>query len=149
MTKVRNSVEQELTDLDDLVQPNGEENVDRDVGFDFLRDDAEADAPVENGARPHGSHGESSESMLASEEVKRFKARWGSVQGHFIDDPQRAVEQADNLVDVVIKQLTDSFAQGRDELVRKWDGGGEPPSTEDLRVVLRGYRALLDRLYRL
>ena len=75
-----------------------------------------------------------------------YRARWDVVQGGFIDDPNRSGEHADNLVDMVLKRLTDSFAYERDQLVRKWDHGADPVSTEDLRQALQGYRAFLDRL---
>lgn len=135
-----------MSDLDALIQPNGEGNVDTDVdvGFELMNDETAPDAATQqNGAQ--GSHGES---LLSPQEVTKYRARWEMVQGGFIDDPNRAVEQADNLVDMVIKRLTDSFTYERDQLVRSWDQGAEP-STEDMRVALQGYRALLDRLYRL
>ena len=53
---------------------------------------------------------------------------------------------ADNLVDVVLKRITEYFARGRTDLVRQWDRGNEPTSTEDLRIAMKGYRGLIDRL---
>ena len=52
----------------------------------------------------------------------------------------------DNLVDLVLKRLTGGFARERKDLVRTGDRGSEPTDTEDLRVAIKGYRALVDRL---
>ncbi len=93
-----------------------------------------------------GINGAPGEALLTPQEVTKYKANWDVVQNNFIDDPLRAVENADTLVDTVLKRLTDSFQYERDHLVRRWDHGGEPVSTEDLRLALKGYRAFLDRL---
>lgn len=93
-----------------------------------------------------GANGAPGESLLTPQEVTKYKANWDIVQNNFIDDPLRAVESADSLVDTVLKRLTDSFQYERDHLVRRWDHGGEPVSTEDLRLALKGYRAFLERL---
>lgn len=125
------------------MEPGQEGNVDVDIGFDLL------DEPVEDGAATsdNGRGSTQSEPLLSPQEVTSYRARWEAVQGAFIDDPRRAVEQADNLVDRVVQRLTDGFAEERDHLVRKWDHGPEPVSTEDLRQALQGYRAFLDRLF--
>src|SRR5207248_6830442 len=42
-----------------------------------------------------------------------FNARWTDVQTSFVDEPRRAVEQADALVSDVIKRIADSFGRER------------------------------------
>jgi len=115
-----------------------------DVGFDFL-EDVGAEAGEANGAatsRPRASRKDG----MTSEDVTEFRSRWADVQASFIDDPHRACEQADNLVDLVLTRLTERFAKERKELVLKWDRGHERTETEELRVAMKGYRALIDRL---
>jgi hypothetical protein len=126
----------------EAVEEGNVENGDFDVGFDYLDEEVEA-APQASENGQNGAHGEP---LLSPQEVTTYRARWDVVQGGFIDDPNRAVEHADNLADMVLKRLTDSFAYERDQLVRKWDHGADPVSTEDLRQALQGYRAFLDRL---
>ena len=46
----------------------------------------------------------------------------------------------------MLKRLTERFARERNDLVRTWDRGSEPTDTEDLRVAIKGYRGLVDRL---
>jgi hypothetical protein len=72
-------------------------------------------------------------------------ARWTDIQTGFVDEPRRAVEQADALVAEVIKRLANSFAEERIKLEGQW-GRGDDVSTENLRVSLRRYRSFFDRL---
>lgn len=114
-----------------------------DVGFDFL-EDVEADPGEGNGIQ--ATKASSSKDGMTSEDVAEFRARWADVQASFIDDPHRACEQADNLVDLVLTRLTERFAKERKQLVLKWDRGHERTETEELRVAMKGYRTLIDRL---
>jgi hypothetical protein len=77
--------------------------------------------------------------------LNQFKERWSEVQIGFVDEPRRAVQQADALVSDVIKRIADSFGSERAELERQWDRGDDV-STEDLRVALQRYRAFFSRL---
>jgi hypothetical protein len=74
-----------------------------------------------------------------------LRTRWQAIQVAFVDEPRGAVEQADKLVDEVLKQLADSFTRERSELERAWSGGSEA-STEDLRQAIRRYRSFFNRL---
>jgi len=112
-----------------------------DVGFDF-RGDADRQ-PEFNGATQRESP---LSDGMTEQDVTEFRARWSDIQASFIDDPHRACEHADNLVDVVLKRLTERFARERNDLVRAWDRGNDPTDTEDLRVAIKGYRGLVDRL---
>jgi hypothetical protein len=83
--------------------------------------------------------------LFSPEEAKDFRARWDAIQVSFVDEPRRAVEQADNLVAVTMKRLAEMFAEERAQLEGQWEGG-ENVSTEDLRVSLRRYRSFFGRL---
>lgn len=115
-----------------------------DVGFDFLENvDPMNDG---NGLQPDEAGSIDSSDGMTEEDVTEFRAKWADIQASFIDDPHRACEQADNLVDHVLKRLTERFARERNDLVRAWDRGSEPTDTEDLRIAIKGYRGLVDRL---
>ena len=86
--------------------------------------------------------------LFPENESKDFHKRWTDIQTAFVDEPRRAVEQADELVAEVIKRLADSFAQERSRLEGQW-GRGDNVSTEDLRVTLQRYRAFFDRLLKI
>ena len=62
-----------------------------------------------------------------------------------MDEPRRAVEQADSLVAGAMKRLAEIFADERGKLEGQWDRK-ESVSTEDLRLALRRYRSFFGRL---
>jgi flagellar biosynthesis/type III secretory pathway protein FliH len=69
-----------------------------------------------------------------------FRSRWSVVQQGFVDDPQKAVREGDELVAQVIKSLAETFAKQRATLE------GQRDSTEGLRLALRRYRSFFERL---
>ena len=83
--------------------------------------------------------------LFSAEEAKEFRARWDTIQGGFVDEPRRAVEQADSLVAGAMKRLAEMFAEERAKLEGQWDHG-DSVSTEDLRLALRRYRSFFGRL---
>ena len=83
--------------------------------------------------------------LLAQQQVDDFHSRWTTVQTSFIDEPRRAVKDADDLVLAAIKQLSDAFSNQRNQLERQWSRGDEV-STEDLRLALQQYRSFFSRL---
>ncbi len=89
--------------------------------------------------------GEASASLLARGDAADFRTQWESIQTGFVDEPRRAVEQADALVATLMQRLADTFSQERKSLESQWDRGDDV-STEDLRVALQRYRSFFDRL---
>ena len=77
-------------------------------------------------------------------DMDNFRGRWRDIQGDFVDEPRKAVEQANELVEQVIQRLTDCFCK-RALQARKRVGAGKDVSTEDLRQALRRYRSFFDR----
>jgi hypothetical protein len=65
------------------------------------------------------------------------------VQNNFVDEPRHAVEQANELVGIVVTRLTQVFDEERNKLGADWN---KDVSTEDLRQILRRYRSFFDRL---
>jgi len=78
-------------------------------------------------------------------ELSDFRDRWGEIQTAFVDEPRRAVEQADGLVASAMKRLAEIFAEERSKLEQQWDRG-DNVSTEDLRVAFQRYRTFFHRL---
>lgn len=83
--------------------------------------------------------------LFPSDELEGLRTRWMSIQTAFVDEPRKAVEQADSLVASAMKRLAEVFAKERSGLEQQWDRG-DNVSTEDLRVALQRYRAFFDRL---
>jgi len=84
-------------------------------------------------------------SLFPDTDVTDYRSRWSSIQTAFVDEPRKAVQDADNLVKSVLNKLSESFTQERQTLVNQW-GRGDNVSTEDLRITLRCYRSFFDRL---
>jgi hypothetical protein len=83
--------------------------------------------------------------LFPSSELETLRTRWKEIQTTFVDEPRRAVEQADGLVASAMKRLAEVFAEERSKLEKQWDRG-DSVSTEDLRVALQRYRSFFDRL---
>lgn len=83
--------------------------------------------------------------LFAQSDTQDFRSRWEKVQIGFVDEPRKAVEQADELVASAIKQLAEVFATERHKLEAEWEKT-DNVSTEELRIALRRYRSFFDRL---
>jgi hypothetical protein len=82
---------------------------------------------------------------LFAQNAQEFRSRWEKIQIGFVDEPRKAVEQADELVASAIKRLAEVFAAERQKLEAEWDTT-DNVSTEELRIALRRYRSFFDRL---
>lgn len=101
---------------------------------------------------------------LSAADRDRFLAEWQSAQAHFVDSPTAAIEEADRLIDEVMRlrgypvgdatqrladvaighpHLLDHY-RGAFELARRSREGGA--GTEELRQAMVHYRALFEDL---
>jgi len=85
------------------------------------------------------------EPLLAEDDTEQFRGRWQSIQTDFVDEPERSVQQADELVTQLMQQLTQTFQQERRSLESQFKEQDEV-STEELRVALQRYRSFFERL---
>ena len=86
-----------------------------------------------------------SDTFLPDDRMDSLRDQWGDVQAAFVDDPRSAVQRAQQLVDTLVKELTDVFANERSKLEGQWSSGGQV-DTEALRVALQRYRDFFNRL---
>jgi hypothetical protein len=75
-----------------------------------------------------------------------LRERWRDVQLRFLDEPRAAAEEAKSLVGEAVTALSNGLSARADELHGWLEGNGD---TEELRVAVRRYRDLLDRLFSL
>jgi hypothetical protein len=109
------------------------------------RAETQAETQAETGPPAEGTSSTDGEQQLVPQEVVLdYRARWEAIQQGFVDDPRRAVTEADALVDDVLKKLSTTFEEQHDQLEGQWNDG--EPDTEDLRSALRKYRDFFDRL---
>jgi hypothetical protein len=91
------------------------------------------------------AEGEQLAALFPAETAEGFRSNWDAVQIGFVDDPRKAVQQADELVAKVMKSLAESFA-GQRASIEADVGQNDQASTENLRVALRRYRSFFERL---
>jgi hypothetical protein len=97
-----------------------------------------AGSDVGNGDEPQGR-------LLEEDELRRMRAQWKDIQAEFVDEPRKAVHEADALVTALMQRLVQTFASEHERLESRWAGGSDV-STEDLRHGLRRYRSFFERL---
>ncbi len=66
-----------------------------------------------------------------------LRDQWQHVQGTFVDDPQRAVQEASVLVERTLREIQENVTRGQIT---------DPTSTEELRVSFQRYREFFQRL---
>jgi hypothetical protein len=76
-------------------------------------------------------------------ESGELRERWDAVQTGFVDDPNRAVAQADELVSMAVAALHAHVEQRREDLAETWRGGRQV-STDTLRTAFQSYRELFE-----
>lgn len=74
-----------------------------------------------------------------------FRERLYDIQTAFVDDPARSVQEADALLNEVIRAIASALAENQSAIREKWHDRDDV-DTEDLRVQLKEYRALLHSL---
>ncbi|HZA16743.1 MAG TPA: hypothetical protein VE645_07575 [Pseudonocardiaceae bacterium] len=100
------------------------------------------DPPLESGAHRHpepvdASRAGDAQRMGLLNDVAGMRDEWQRVQGTFVDDPQRAVQQASVLIDRTLDEIRANVGSGHTS---------EAMSTEDLRVSFQRYREFFQRL---
>jgi hypothetical protein len=93
----------------------------------------------------HGVADQPHAPLLEDHELQSILVRWKDIQAEFVDEPRKAVQDADALVAELMQRLAQMFASEREQLESRW-AGGDDVSTEDLRHGLRRYRSFFERL---
>ncbi|MEU5310638.1 hypothetical protein [Streptomyces sp. NPDC021562] len=94
--------------------------------------------------------GASGGQLLPDEECGQVERRLQHAVAGFVDEPRAAVEEADRAVEELTARFTDAIDRRRRTLRGSWQSAdGDQPGTADteqLRLALRDYRELADRL---
>ncbi|MGW4550710.1 hypothetical protein ACWEN4_30855 [Streptomyces violaceorubidus] len=93
-------------------------------------------------------------SLLPPGESDRLGRRLHHAVAGFVDAPRASVEEADRVLEEIAARFTDAVTHRRRTLRTSWreagaDSGAPSTDTEQLRLALRDYRELADRLMRL
>jgi hypothetical protein len=98
--------------------------------------------------------------LLADDQRDKLSGQLQHAMTGFVDGPRAAVEEADHVLEEVASRFTDAVTQRRRTLRQSWQGadhgdgspmadGGGSGDTEQLRLALRDYRELTERLLKL
>ncbi len=103
-----------------------------------------------------GTSGHPGSRLLADDTCDRLSAQLRQAVAGFVDRPRDAVEEADLVLHEITERLNDALTERRHTLTRNWKApaSGDPKKgdaapaadTEQLRLALRDYRALAERL---
>ncbi|WP_203615539.1 hypothetical protein [Streptomyces sp. SID13726] len=118
--------------------------------------DRHHDTPTGKGTRtntntPTGTPDHTSP-LLPHDESDKLTTRLHQAVATFVDEPRTAVEEADRVLEEAATRFADALKQRRGTLRTSWETGNDKAATaadtEQLRLVLRDYRELAERLLR-
>lgn len=96
--------------------------------------------------------GGSTTHLLPHEESDKLELRLRQAVSGFVDEPRDAVREADQVVEEIAGRFAEAVTRRRRTLRMSWQDGdegrtkGTQPDTEQLRLALRDYRELAERL---
>ena len=117
------------------------------VGGAALATDRDAEPVVEDAGtelKPGDVEAEPVVTLMSADVAQGFRDRWRDVQLRFVDDPREAAAEAQTLAEEAVDAMVSALTNQKNEL-GSWQSA-EAGDTEQLRVVVRRYRDLLDRL---
>ena len=87
-------------------------------------------------------------SLMPHDESDKFSLRLQHAVTGFVDEPRSAVEEADHVLEEVAARFTEAVTKRRATLHGSWESKGSDgaENTEQLRLALRDYRELTERL---
>ncbi|MEV5331618.1 hypothetical protein [Streptomyces werraensis] len=105
---------------------------------------------------PDGTSGRRDSRLLADDTCDRLSAQLRQAVAGFVDRPRDAVEEADLVLHEITERINDALTERRRTLTQHWKTpvSGDPKKgdaapaadTEQLRLALRDYRELAERL---
>jgi hypothetical protein len=107
---------------------------------------ADSERSLEEVKRPVESDGR----LIDKEFAQELQDRWDTIQAAFVDQPRKAVDDANRVIEDVMKHLSDAFADERSRTSRRVGPEGRemegPASTEDMRLAFQRCREIFTRL---
>lgn len=84
--------------------------------------------------------------LVPNHESDKFELRLQHAVSGFVDGPRAAVEEADQVVEAIVARFAETVRERRRTLRTSWQDTEEKADTERLRLALRDYRELAERL---
>ncbi|MET9896271.1 hypothetical protein ABZZ47_40085 [Streptomyces sp. NPDC006465] len=105
-----------------------------------------AHAPHEPGTGAGGPDRERGPALVPQGDRDKLALRLQQALGTFVDGPRAAVEKADAVLDEVTTLFTVTLSERRRFLRTGWQDPATDARTEELRLALRQYREITERL---
>ena len=105
----------------------------------------QASTPIEAQPAPQKINGDGPQPWFRNDEVESIRSRWLEIQTKFVDTPDQAVSQGDELVSETVERVKEMISSLYSSVCDKWSNHNDL-STEDMRILMQDYRALLNRL---
>ncbi|MGW0763535.1 hypothetical protein ACWD1Y_44990 [Streptomyces sp. NPDC002814] len=100
----------------------------------------ERDTTTDRPDRPPGAE------LVPQGERDKLTLRLQQALNNFVDSPHKAVEEADAVFDDIATQFTNTLTERRRFLRASWQDQDTDTQTEELRLALRQYRDITERL---
>ncbi|HCT76025.1 MAG TPA: hypothetical protein DGT23_05400 [Micromonosporaceae bacterium] len=110
---------------------------------EYSDDFSDEDDDVAEQLRP----GDVEETVIAiwdPEVAERYRDAWRDIQAHFVDEPEAALGEAQDLVAEAVQALADALLAEQVSLDPHEQDA--TPDTEAMRIAMRGYRDFLERV---
>ncbi|MFJ6702967.1 MULTISPECIES: hypothetical protein [unclassified Streptomyces] len=121
-----------------------------DAGRDVTKAEDQRPTTARGERASHGDRAVGGDPLMAKEECGQLEQRLQHALTEFVDEPRAAVEEADRAVEELSARFTDAIDRRRRTLRGSWqETDRDHPGTADteqLRLALRDYRELADRL---
>ncbi|MER7052573.1 MULTISPECIES: hypothetical protein [unclassified Streptomyces] len=113
-----------------------------------MYDQTRARQPSDQAPRRPEHHSTAPDALLPSDERDAVLLRLRRAINTFADTPRQSLEEAEGAFDDAVSHLVNALAQRRQALHESWQEGDPEAQAEELRVALRQYREITQRLLR-
>lgn len=114
----------------------------------MMYDQTRAQQPSDQPPGVSGRRTSGPEPLLPSDERDKVVTRLGLAINHFADAPRQALEEAEGAFDEAVAQLVNALAERRAALHAGWQDHDPETQADELRLALRQYREITQRLLR-
>ena len=114
----------------------------------MMYDQTRAQQPSDQPPRRPEHHSTAPDALVPSDERDAVLARLRMAINSFADTPREALEEAEGAYDDAVAHLVEALAERRRVLHESWQDRDPGTGSEELRVALREYREIAQRLLR-
>ncbi|MFE9442895.1 hypothetical protein ACFYO2_28775 [Streptomyces sp. NPDC006602] len=114
----------------------------------MMYDQTRAQQPADQPRGVSGRRTSGPEPLVPSDEREQIATRLGHAVNKFADTPREALEEAEGAFDEATAQLVSALAEVRRVMREGWEDRDPEEESTELRLALRQYRELTQRLLR-